>query len=74
MKSMAQHTADQSSILIVVGMHRSGTSLTTSLLQGAGLHIGRRMMPPSEGNIKGYFENLDFYKFSPGSAEVSGSE
>jgi chromosome segregation ATPase len=63
MKSMAHQKANQYSILIVVGMHRSGTSLATSLLQGAGLHIGRRLIPPDQGNIKGYFENLDFHGF-----------
>ncbi len=60
---MAQLSADQSSILVVVGMHRSGTSLTASLLQRAGLHIGRRLMGSNEANVKGYFENLDFYDF-----------
>jgi hypothetical protein len=53
----------ESSILIVANMHRSGSSLVASLLQSAGLHIGRQLMQPSEGNIRGYFENLDFCKF-----------
>jgi DNA repair exonuclease SbcCD ATPase subunit len=53
----------ESSILIVTSMHRSGSSLVASLLQSAGLHIGRQLMQPNEGNIKGYFENLDFCKF-----------
>ena len=48
---------------LIVGMHRSGTSLTTALLQSAGLHIGDRLMQPSPANPKGHFENLDFYQF-----------
>jgi len=50
-------------ILIVTGMHRSGTSLTASLLQSAGVDMGKNLMPPSEGNIKGHFEDLDIVQF-----------
>ena len=50
------------SIIIITGMHRSGTSLTASLLQSAGLHIGNRLLSPNDGNPKGYFENLDFFE------------
>ena len=50
-------------ILIVTGMHRSGTSLTASLLQSAGVDMGNNLMPPSEGNVKGYFEDLDIVQF-----------
>jgi len=48
------------SVLIITGMHRSGTSLTTSLLQSAGVHIGDRLMDRGNGNTKGHFEDLDF--------------
>jgi hypothetical protein len=41
-------------------MHRSGTSLVCSLLQSAGLDIGRRLSSPNPGNVRGYFEDLDF--------------
>ncbi|WNN91025.1 sulfotransferase family protein [Gloeocapsopsis dulcis] len=50
-------------MLIITGMHRSGTSFTTSLLQNAGLDIGKRLLKPGHGNIKGFFENVDFVKF-----------
>ncbi len=50
-------------IVIITGMHRSGTSLTTSLLESSGLNIGKRLMGASPGNIKGHFENLDFVGF-----------
>lgn len=46
--------------LVIAGMHRSGTSLTTSLLAGAGLHVGDALMGPSAGNIRGHFEDLEF--------------
>lgn len=49
--------------LIITGMHRSGTSLVTSLLQSAGLDVGREMLPANHGNPKGYFENQAFLEF-----------
>ena len=51
------------SILVVTGMHRSGTSLTASLLQSAGLDIGQNLVGPANGNVKGFFENQDFLEF-----------
>lgn len=54
---------NESKILIITGMHRSGTSLTASLLQSAGLHVGRQLMPGTEFNPKGHFENVDFFEF-----------
>ena len=48
------------SVLIITGMHRSGTSLTTSLLQSTGIYIGDRLMDGGNGNTKGHFEDLDF--------------
>ena len=49
--------------LIITGMHRSGTSLISSLLQSAGLDIGKNLVAGNEGNIKGHFENKDFVDF-----------
>ncbi|HWZ21910.1 MAG TPA: hypothetical protein VNW06_04610, partial [Cytophagaceae bacterium] len=44
-------------------MHRSGTSLISSILQEAGLFIGDKLIGASDGNNKGHFENRDFYNF-----------
>jgi hypothetical protein len=49
--------------LMIVGMHRSGTSLTSSILQKAGLFIGDELMEAGEANKKGHFENIAFYNF-----------
>ena len=54
---------EHSSPLIITSMHRSGSSLTTSFLQSAGLHVGRQLMGGNQSNLKGYFENLDFLNF-----------
>jgi hypothetical protein len=56
-------TQNQQPVLIISGMHRSGTSLTASLLQSAGLDIGRQLLHGDEFNHKGYFENTDILAF-----------
>ena len=47
-------------VVVITGMHRSGTSLTTSLLQSAGVFIGDRLLGINLSNPKGHFEDLDF--------------
>lgn len=46
--------------LVIVGMHRSATSLVTSILGSAGLAIGDRLAAGGLGNPDGHFEDLDF--------------
>ncbi|MEH1913875.1 glycosyltransferase [Nostoc sp.] len=53
----------KSSIFIITGMHRSGTSLSASLMESAGVNIGERLLGIDTGNSKGHFENLDFVDF-----------
>jgi hypothetical protein len=48
---------------MIVGMHRSGTSFLSSILQMSGLYIGDELMAASKGNENGHFENIDFYDF-----------
>jgi len=47
-------------VLVIAGMHRSGTSFVSSILKEAGLHVGERLSPGELGNTKGFFENTDF--------------
>ena len=61
-----------SPILILTGMHRSGTSLTASLLQSAGVDIGKKLNPPTKGNIKGHFEDLAVVRFHENVLEANG--
>lgn len=49
--------------IIIVGMHRSGTSLTASLLKKSGLDIGKELLGPEKSNTSGHFENTDFFFF-----------
>lgn len=48
------------SIVVVLGMHRSGTSAITKGLELLGVELGERLMPPNpDVNKKGFFEDLD---------------
>jgi hypothetical protein len=47
-------------ILVITGMHRSGTSAITATFATAGLEVGPRLMPAARGNPRGHFEDLDF--------------
>jgi len=48
------------SALIILGMHRSGTSLLTGLLSQVGVVMGRRLYAPQKGvNEKGFWEHED---------------
>lgn len=49
-------------IIIIAGMHRSGTSLSASLLEKSGLKIGEDLMSNGFDNKKGHFEDLEFLK------------
>ena len=45
-------------IVVVLGMHRSGTSVMTRSLRSMGVDLGNDLMPPVlEENEKGYFED-----------------
>lgn len=60
--------------LIVVGMHRSGTSFVASLLHAAGVDMGSRLMPPARGNERGHFENMDFVEFHMRELRLTGHD
>lgn len=47
-------------VLVVIGMHRSGTSATTGALQCVGVQLGEKLYAGhSDVNAKGYFEHSD---------------
>ncbi len=72
MTSPAIAESSRMPVLIITGMHRSGTSLTASLLQSAGLFIGDRLMPAGHGNEAGHFEDMDFYEFHQRALRATG--
>jgi len=52
--------------VLVLGMHRSGTSLLTGMLNLMGVYLGKDLMSPNEFNPKGYFENFEIYRINEG--------
>jgi hypothetical protein len=51
-----------SKVLIIVGMHRSGTSVVTQWLHRCGLFVGNNLVGPGIGNVQGHFEDADFLR------------
>lgn len=49
-------------VLIIAGMHRSGTSFVSSMLKESGLNVGERLTDGAAANAKGFFENIDFVR------------
>ncbi|WP_287523656.1 glycosyltransferase [Okeania sp. SIO2C2] len=56
----------KSTVFIITGMHRSGTSLTASLFQSVGVNIGEKLVRPEYGNIRGHFEDIEFVELQKG--------
>ncbi len=50
--------------ILILGMHRSGTSATAGCLHVIDLNLGNRLYPPDEPNAKGYFENVHINQFN----------
>ncbi|MFN7229205.1 MAG: DUF5672 family protein [Synechococcaceae cyanobacterium] len=53
---------DDFPVVMICGMHRSGTSLVASMCQKLGIHIGSDLMPGHRSNELGHFEDMDFYQ------------
>lgn len=47
-------------VLMIVGMHRSGTSLISQWLYRCGLELGDQLIKADSGNKDGHFEDRDF--------------
>ncbi len=53
---------NEKSILIVLGMHRSGTSVATRMLSLLGANPGGNLMLPAEDNPTGFWEPVEIVK------------
>lgn len=49
--------------LLILGMHRSGTSFLAGLLQSLGVYIGDQLVGPQKGNPRGHFEAVPILGF-----------
>ncbi len=52
-----------SKVLMVLGMHRSGTSMLAQWLSACGFNLGDRLQGITFSNKFGHFEDSDFYQF-----------
>ena len=59
--------------ILVLGMHRSGTSAVTRLLGLAGATPPRELMPPTDDNTQGYWESRRIAQFNNRLLESAGT-
>ncbi len=51
-------------LVVILGMHRSGTSLITKSIELLGYSLGDNLMPAGVDNPKGFWEDLDIVQFN----------
>ena len=62
---MNRNIKDANHIIVVLGMHRSGTSAITRGLLSLGVDLGNNLNPPSqEINEKGFWEDIDILQLN----------
>lgn len=61
-------------VVVVLGMHRSGTSTLTRALNVVGVELGDHLLAPMEGsNNKGFFEDIDLFELNIHMLQALGS-
>jgi len=60
---MTQIRPNTRETVLVVGMHRSGTSLTARLLSTLGVNMGTKFIAADRANSEGYYEDRDLVRF-----------
>ncbi|WP_321783636.1 hypothetical protein [Paraburkholderia sp. J94] len=66
------HAAGRPTLVIVLGMHRSGTSVTTRLMETMGANFGNKLWPAGPDNPKGFFEDSDVIRLNIDLMEATG--
>jgi len=61
-----------STCIVVLGMHRSGTSLVAGILSALGVNMGTRFRPPDIHNQTGYYEDLDWRDLNKSILNLTG--
>jgi hypothetical protein len=51
-------------LIVVLGMHRSGTSTVTRGMQVLGVELGDNFIPPQDDNVTGFWEDADLNEFN----------
>ncbi len=60
-------------VVVVLGMHRSGTSLCMSLLQALGVRLDRDLIPGDANNEAGYFESREVIELNEDILRTAGA-
>ena len=65
----------EKTLIVVLGMHRSGTSVLARAMGTLGGEFGERLMPPVAGvNDKGFFEDVDVNAINEELLKAAGSD
>ncbi|MGF6371289.1 hypothetical protein OKW40_004039 [Paraburkholderia sp. RAU6.4a] len=65
----------ETALVVVLGMHRSGTSVITRAMETMGAEFGDNLMPAVAGvNDKGFFEDLDVYAINIELLKAAGAD
>ncbi len=59
--------------IVILGMHRSGTSVLSGLVSLQGFYLGADEMPPRDDNPIGFFENMKVYHLNQSILEAYGT-
>jgi GT2 family glycosyltransferase/glycosyltransferase involved in cell wall biosynthesis len=72
---MSESVSTYKKLIVVLGMHRSGTSAISRGLQVMGVELGDRLMPPNmEVNAKGFWEDVDINSLNIEMFKALGSD
>ncbi|MCK4816954.1 hypothetical protein KA005_14390, partial [bacterium] len=52
--------------IIILGMHRSGTSIVANMLHRIGISMGEDLLKSDKFNPNGYYEDADFLGINKG--------
>jgi hypothetical protein len=73
--STRRDVSNDSALIVVLGMHRSGTSALTRAMSALGADFGTNLMPAAEGvNDKGFFEDLDINAINIAVMQAAGAD
>lgn len=59
-------------VVVVFGMHRSGTSAVAGMLHALGVDMGHVFLEPDSGNPRGYWEDMDMLALNVALLRVAG--
>lgn len=71
-----EYMDSKKTLVLVVGMHRSGTSVLAQIMQNMGVYLGRNadLQKPAEDNPDGFFEHSEIVKIHEAMLNELGKE